>query len=409
MPTYLLKVCFIPIICLQNIDSLEGFGKIERPKKFFTRGRIFKAVWIETAGPTTRDFENTTTVRYGQTAYTDIRRFVVIRKKEDCCICAPIHTFGGRGGGKRSTRRQDYALVFDTGKVETWDRERLSKKEIPIIAERDDFNISYPQARIQFGKLYTVEFFTLVQQLGYVHKEALDTLEELFLESIELSFVEGHLQSNTETAANPMNAGVDVPVTSSVLSRRIKKFGKMRKDASTEMNSMEQSPNLESSFRRYPEDEFKIGGIFKILWFEPHGADPDSVPYSSIRRFLIIREPREKIAGYCICLPISTNGGQGTLHHRARAKDYALIYTDTKENKLLAGETVTKKPIKVLLYNAGEKLEPTSRLNYGKLYTVECNLPVAFIGKVDPQDLSTVLSDFNSVNFDQKVVEDQED
>ncbi|MCJ1329212.1 hypothetical protein MMC10_005890 [Thelotrema lepadinum] len=336
----------------------KGFEKVDKPGKFFSRGRVFKAAWIEIAGPTTKDVENTTTVRYCQTAYTDIRRFVVLRKKEDCCICVPIHTFSGRGGGKRSTNRQDYALVFDAGRDETWDRERLSRKEIPMVVERDDVDISYPQARIQFSKLYTVEFYTMVQQLGYVHKEALEVLEQAFLDSIPL-----------ELNRMPLKEGLQ--------------SGKTLKS---------------SLYRPHPENEFKLGRIFKIVWFEPNGAHPDgSLPYIAVRRFLIIREPRGEKAGCCHCLPISSNGGKGALHYGSRAKDCAIIFTDTAKNKVLAGENITKKPIRMLPDTLEEGLAPTTRLDYGKIYTVECNFGVSFIGNVDPEDLPTVVSDFNSV------------
>jgi hypothetical protein len=41
-----------------------------------------------------------------------------------------------------------------------------------------------------------------------------------------------------------------------------------------------------------------------------------------------------------------------------------------------------------------EKLKPTSRINYAKMYTIEHNIPVSFIGKIDEESEATLISDF---------------
>lgn len=47
-----------------------------------------------------------------------------------------------------------------------------------------------------------------------------------------------------------------------------------------------------------------------------------------------------------------------------------------------------------------EKLDPTSRLNYAKVYTIEYNVKVLFIGGVDPKQRHQVLADLeNTVNM----------
>jgi hypothetical protein len=45
-----------------------------------------------------------------------------------------------------------------------------------------------------------------------------------------------------------------------------------------------------------------------------------------------------------------------------------------------------------------EKLDPASRVNFTKLYTVEQNVKLCFIGSIDPKDEQQVASDYNRIN-----------
>lgn len=45
--------------------------------------------------------------------------------------------------------------------------------------------------------------------------------------------------------------------------------------------------------------------------------------------------------------------------------------------------------------NPRERLDPTSRMNYAKLYTVEHNVKVLFIGKIAPEDEQSLVLDYN--------------
>lgn len=74
-----------------------------------------------------------------------------------------------------------------------------------------------------------------------------------------------------------------------------------------------------------------------------------------------------------------TYNNQGTTKRGVQAEDHAVIYTSRPV--LLEGENqMTKKPIKVEMYNPRDKLDHASRLNYAKVYTIECNVKVHFIG-----------------------------
>jgi len=67
------------------------------------------------------------------------------------------------------------------------------------------------------------------------------------------------------------------------------------------------------------------------------------------------------------------------------SEDHAVVYSSRKEGPyLLEGEKrlMSKLPIRIEVTSEAEKLDPLSRLNYAKLYTVEHNVKVFFIGQV---------------------------
>ena len=73
-----------------------------------------------------------------------------------------------------------------------------------------------------------------------------------------------------------------------------------------------------------------------------------------------------------------TYGGQGVMKRGVHAKHHTAIYSSEKAH-LLRGEKekgMTKRPIRITTSNPRHKLDPTSRLNYAKPYTVEYNVKV---------------------------------
>lgn len=55
-------------------------------------------------------------------------------------------------------------------------------------------------------------------------------------------------------------------------------------------------------------------------------------------------------------------------------------------------------PIKFIPESARHKLLPASRLNYAKLYTVECNVKVWFIGRIHKDSEHQLFADYNIVH-----------
>ena len=104
--------------------------------------------------------------------------------------------------------------------------------------------------------------------------------------------------------------------------------------------------------------------------------------YHKVRRFLIVSE---KNKGHSICMPILTYGYQGVLKRGVCPEDHAVVYSSKRRGPYMLEDEkrlMTKHPIRVEVIKDAHKMDPLSRLNYAKLYTIEHNVKVLFIGKV---------------------------
>lgn len=92
-----------------------------------------------------------------------------------------------------------------------------------------------------------------------------------------------------------------------------------------------------------------------------------------------------------------TYGGQGTLKRGVHPDCHAIIYT-SKSPEMKHGERITKKPVKMDPMTPRDKLDPASRINYAKVYTVEHNVKVYFVGKVVDKHEQRVVTDYNNTH-----------
>ncbi|KAG4435146.1 hypothetical protein IFR05_009378 [Cadophora sp. M221] len=161
----------------------------------------------------------------------------------------------------------------------------------------------------------------------------------------------------------------------------------------------EKNPN----FKVHGSEHFKFGKVFKVLWSEPMGSGGTVITvvnqqgYQKVRRFVVIDTRK----GHSICLPILTYGRQATLKNGAHGEDHAAVYSNhhkTSGPTILSEESMTKEPIKIDIRLGSEKLDPLSRLNYAKVYTVEHNVEVNFIGRVNQHFEQQVVLDYNKTH-----------
>jgi hypothetical protein len=123
--------------------------------------------------------------KFGERAYTKVRRFVVVRAMRGCCLCLPLNTYNRQGAGKDGIRIQDYAAVYDQarGPSPTSNGENLTKNPFPIIVEDPREKID-AMSLLNFGRVYTVEHSFKVKKIGRIPDEFHTQLDEYFVENI---------------------------------------------------------------------------------------------------------------------------------------------------------------------------------------------------------------------------------
>ncbi|KAH7091466.1 hypothetical protein FB567DRAFT_518747 [Paraphoma chrysanthemicola] len=138
---------------------------------FFTPGRVFKMLWTEPAGLVnpgkTRNSTHFSTVRFGETAFSEIRRFVVVRNKGSFSQCIPVQTYGGRAATKPGLVMSDHGVIYTTAYPPyLLVGEALTKSSIQV--ETTGGESLEPTSRVNYGKAYAVEHNVKVLDIGMV-------------------------------------------------------------------------------------------------------------------------------------------------------------------------------------------------------------------------------------------------
>lgn len=140
-----------------------------------------------------------------------------------------------------------------------------------------------------------------------------------------------------------------------------------------------------------------------MLWSEPRGTNGTVISANSkigehtkIRRFVLVDEHK----GHSTALPIVTYGGQGTKRKGCHPEDHAMVYTGHSQPPLVHGEAASlmRPPIRCRMDNDKFKLDTASRLNYAKLYTIEHNVKVQFIGSIASSSKNKLVAAYNDIH-----------
>ena len=165
--------------------------------------------------------------------------------------------------------------------------------------------------------------------------------------------------------------------------------------------------------RKHPKRFFTVGKVFLVLWAEPAGDIPTTVSnpeistgqygqrvYSKIRRFVVIREQEN----YCSALPILTYNGQGVAKRGVKKFEHAIVYTGrtpptermserpAKGESGMQGEAIRVNPV-----NTSDKLDAMSRIDFGKVHTIQHNIKVKSFGQVNPKSMAALLAQFSNI------------
>ncbi|TVY85290.1 hypothetical protein LSUE1_G001296 [Lachnellula suecica] len=168
----------------ERLDPRYRCVSEKEQRKFWKVGRVFMMLWTEPAATSsTRNGTHYSTVWLEQGVYSEIRRFVIIKEGYGNSICSPIHTYNGQATLKpKLPERQQHAIIYTsrdcppehsyTTADGTFIKENLSKDPIKVRREQNgpegDLGV---YSRLNYSKIYTVENFVRVLNIGMVEKD----------------------------------------------------------------------------------------------------------------------------------------------------------------------------------------------------------------------------------------------
>ncbi|KAL8668721.1 MAG: hypothetical protein Q9168_006659 [Polycauliona sp. 1 TL-2023] len=157
--------------------SQDEFYVRTRPHEFFVEGKVFIKLHTEDAGSTgDRSSFGFSTVAYEELAYSQLRRFVVVKPKakEFYCLCVPITTYSGQGATKKSIDKNAHTIIYtDSSAPEKLPGEQgMNKNPLRVVPFRPDAKLD-PRSRVNLGKIYPVEWNTKVKEIGRLEKPSL--------------------------------------------------------------------------------------------------------------------------------------------------------------------------------------------------------------------------------------------
>ncbi|KAF4982042.1 hypothetical protein FZEAL_2292 [Fusarium zealandicum] len=167
-----------------------------------------------------------------------------------------------------------------------------------------------------------------------------------------------------------------------------------------------ETEQLDPRYRIAHSNTFQPGEA--LLWPEPAGGGGGAPTvserkvyqdqyggeiYVNFRRFIVVAND----LGHCTCVPIFTYGKKGCKKNGVKAEKHGIVCEVKQRPSLLSGEPdLGFSPIRVEIYEHGERISKESRVNYSKLITVEHNVKVLFVGRVAPNDWETVYDAVNA-------------
>ncbi|KAF2030978.1 hypothetical protein EK21DRAFT_64265 [Setomelanomma holmii] len=142
-------------------------------------------LWTEPAGQAnpgkTRNSTHYSTAWLGEQAYSELRRFVVVRTKGSFSQCLPIQTYSNRGATKPGLIMADHGVIHTSPVAPNLlPGENITKYSIRVIpTAKEELE---PPSRVNYGKAYAVEHNVKVLDIGMVvegHRYLLEAYYEM--------------------------------------------------------------------------------------------------------------------------------------------------------------------------------------------------------------------------------------
>jgi hypothetical protein len=154
-----------------------------RSRSFFSVGRVFAVMWNETASVTAAPVDYTTSTSINQVkyadnyVYTNVRRFIVVRDKQEFCFGCPIFTYSGRATLKKGVRPNEHAIAYTWGRSPQLLDGETGITKIPISVVKSETGPSlHIASRIYFGIHHPIQYNVKVKDIGYVPQQDIPNL-----------------------------------------------------------------------------------------------------------------------------------------------------------------------------------------------------------------------------------------
>jgi hypothetical protein len=162
-------------------------------KKFFVVGRVFAMLWHEGAGdkkgghlsqaePFNVQRNSKRKGKYNEEVFSHIRRMAVVKARHGYCWCVPINTYNYQGVAKKGLSpedRQAHSIIYmdDTKPaIHSTENGMMFKSPIAVSAASPEQKLHY-MSRINFGKVYSVEWNVKVMNVGRVNRDSMIKFE----------------------------------------------------------------------------------------------------------------------------------------------------------------------------------------------------------------------------------------
>ncbi|KAF2728506.1 hypothetical protein EJ04DRAFT_516542 [Polyplosphaeria fusca] len=155
-----------------NYEELD-YSYFVRPAAFFQEGRMISVLFTEPCGSTATKYNDSISyVKFGETVFTQIRRFIVVQPRHEFCFACPVFTYNGRGTTKAGLRPSEHAVVHTVGFPDQprQDERGINKLPIPVEAVPGVPPLD-PMSRIYFGIHHPIQYNVKVKDLGQVPEE----------------------------------------------------------------------------------------------------------------------------------------------------------------------------------------------------------------------------------------------
>lgn len=169
----------------------KSFRLRDQPRKFFTVGKVFLVLWVEPAGESNTGVTGleigTTIGRFGERAFSKVRRFVVVREGDNYCSALPITSYGHRGVGKPGVNKSEHSIIH-TSKTppaplaaELPSRGEDGMRDQAIRVDTDDpIDKLDSLSRLDYGKVHTIQHNIKVKSFGKVNPKSMYALINQF-------------------------------------------------------------------------------------------------------------------------------------------------------------------------------------------------------------------------------------